>query len=164
MSFQDLSAKVVLVGSEKVGKMPLANYKLDERNHHPAYARRKVWLPECALTLNIFDTSSEHMQLALPYFYDTHAVILVYNAASQKSFDDIRTWLKEVREKAPHDCVIALVGNKLDFKIDRQISFEQLEQFANENEIPIYMECSSYTGENIDKLFQKIAEGIIEFC
>ena len=49
------------------------------------------------------------------YFRDADGAILVFDVTSKDSFESIsKVWLKEVREKAPQNIQIAIVGNKSD--------------------------------------------------
>lgn len=49
------------------------------------------------------------------YFRDADACILVYDVTDRYSFDNLRSlWLKDLKDKAPANLTIAIVGNKSD--------------------------------------------------
>ena len=49
------------------------------------------------------------------YFRDADACILVYDVTDRFSFDNLRDlWLKDLKEKAPSNLTIAIIGNKSD--------------------------------------------------
>jgi GTPase SAR1 family protein len=56
--------------------------------------------------------------------------MLVYDVSSRESFDNVRRWLEEIRQK--RDCVnIILVGNKSDLK-EKAVDAEEATAFADE--------------------------------
>ena len=67
----------------------------------------------------------------------------------------------EVQQHASSDCMIFLVGNKLDivenFPELRQVSFEEAEDFSKENKL-IFFETSAFSNNKIDEFFEKIIE------
>ena len=52
-----------------------------------------------------------------------------------------------------------LVGNKCDCEKDREISFEEGENFARKNEM-LFVETSAKTGMNVEKTFTELGEEI----
>ena len=56
--------------------------------------------------------------------------MLVYDVSSRESFDNVRRWLEEIRQK--RDCVnIVLVGSKSDLK-EKAVDTEEATAFADE--------------------------------
>jgi len=56
--------------------------------------------------------------------------MLVYDVSSRESFDNVRRWLEEIRQK--RDCVnIVLVGNKSDLK-EKALDAGEAKAFADE--------------------------------
>jgi GTPase SAR1 family protein len=55
-----------------------------------------------------------------------------------------------------------LVGNKLDLEEYREISKEQLEKFKEENYISESIEFSLETRENVENMFRKFIEMLLE--
>ena len=81
------------------------------------------------------------------YYRGADVAILCYDITNQQSFDDIETWLKELREgrNDEDDCCMHIVGTKSDVveadpseravSLDQCIAYmaENLQQFSNDN-------------------------------
>lgn len=57
--------------------------------------------------------------------------------------------------------MLILVGNKADIASQRTVSEEEARSVAKSHGL-VYIEASAKTGLNVDKAFEKVAEGIIE--
>ena len=75
------------------------------------------------------------------------------------SFEDVNTWIEEVQNQSPKTILIILVGNKIDLKDKREVTYEEGNDLANKNGI-IFMETSAKTGENVNEIFKKSAQEI----
>lgn len=64
---------------------------------------------------------------------------------------------KNYREEIP----ILLVGNKVDLEKNRQVSKKQIEKFTQDNNIGSSTEISVKTGENVEEMFLKMSNMII---
>ena len=114
------------------------------------------------IILKIIDTAGteQYRSLCLNMLRNNKGVILVYSINDKKSFDDIANyWISEINDYIQKDTVIYLVGNKSDLNDDREISFEEGNLFAKNNDIK-FMETSAKNNENIKELFKNIAEDI----
>ena len=77
---------------------------------------------------------------------------------SEKSFDDIDLWLKDLKANASPDIKVFLIGNKSDLEEERKISREKAENFKNDYELDLFMETSAKTGMNAQELFVEAAK------
>ena len=82
-------------------------------------------------------------------------IILKY---SEKSFDGIDLWLKELRSNSSPDTKIFLIGNKCDLNEERVISIEKGEQLHNDYNLDLFLETSAKSGINTELLFAKAAK------
>ncbi|KAF7732757.1 Ras- protein Rab-2A [Apophysomyces ossiformis] len=81
----------------------------------------------------------------------------------RETFEHIPTWLADVRQHANPHTTIMLIGNKCDLdKRKRQVTQEEAERFAKENDIPLFLETSAKSAENVDEAFVKTAENVYE--
>ena len=77
---------------------------------------------------------------------------------SQKSFNSIDTWLKELKSNSNPDDKVFLVGNKLDLEDDRTVTTEEAENLVNDLEFDYFIETSAKTGINAEALFVQAAK------
>ena len=77
---------------------------------------------------------------------------------SQKSYDDIDLWLKDLKANACPDIKIFLIGNKADLEEKRVVMKETAENLKNEYDLDYFMETSAKTGMNAQELFVEAAK------
>lgn len=86
-------------------------------------------------------------------------ILLVYDITSEKSFDSIRNWIRNIEEHASSDVERMLIGNKCDMNDRRQVSRERGEKLGIEYGMK-FMETSAKLNENIEKAFITLARDI----
>lgn len=100
------------------------------------------------------------------YYKDIHGAILVFDLTDEDSFRNINFWISDLKKHGPEKLVLVLVGNKSDLaglddtfqtnNTERQVSYDDAQGFALNNKM-YYFECSAKTGDNVKKVFDKIA-------
>lgn len=77
-------------------------------------------------------------------------------------FLSIKSWLDDVRENADPQISCILVANKVDLCEEgsasakkREVSAEEAQQFAKDNDMVDYIEASAKTGQNVDEAFTR---------
>ena len=68
-------------------------------------------------------------------------------------------WLKEVEENAEKDCLIMLVGNKMDLHEQRTVFVRDGRSFARKNGLA-FIETSALDATGVDTAFQRILQEI----
>ena len=160
--------KIILVGNSGVGKTSLlgrflgndfsTNYKCTVTVET---SKKNLSLDvNTGVNLNIWDTCGQEKfrSMTKSYFREAHGILLVYDVSDRKSFDDLGLWLKEIKNSAPENSSILLVGNKID--LPRVISNEEGNEFAIKNKIQ-YVETSCYEGSFIETPFVNLSIDII---
>ena len=85
------------------------------------------------------------------YYKETDAVFLVFDLTDRASFDRINSLIEDFQNYSEGSGTYVLIGNKID-KENKQIELFEIQKLANSMKIP-YIQCSAYTGENIDQIF-----------
>ena len=87
--------------------------------------------------------------------------MLVFDLTDPESFEHVDDWREEVEKYAGQGIAKLLVGNKMDLEKDRRIDSEIAREYAHINGMK-YIETSAKSFLNIDKIFQKMAETILQ--
>lgn len=109
---------------------------------------------------------------------------MVFDITNRNTFNALQNWLEDARSLASPHIVILLVGNKKDLESERDVTFLEASQFAQDNgtyllwhfsyigrsfcltrafiflEL-IYMETSAKSGENVDDAFLWCSKNIL---
>lgn len=86
-------------------------------------------------------------------------IMLVYDATNEKSFENIKNWIRNIEENASADVEKMLLGNKCELIEKRQVSKERGEQLAVEYGIK-FMETSAKSSINVEEAFYTLARDI----
>ena len=111
--------------------------------------------------MDIWDTGGQerfHALLQL-YYRDATAALITYDISNDKSLERCEYWVAELKNNE-ENCLLFLVGNKMDIP-ERKIELKKVEAFAERHGM-VWMETSAKTGENINKLFEKVALEIVK--
>jgi len=124
------TVKVAMLGESGVGKTCIIErYVSDMFNEYSEPTKGAAFKVKTIrsndgkieLKLNIWDTAGQEIYRSLaPFYYkDADAIVVVYDITNQKSFEALDFWLGELKQHAPKDCLLTLVGNKSD-KLDEE--------------------------------------------
>jgi small GTP-binding protein len=124
-----------------------------------AFVSKVVTIGETSIKLQIWDTggSERYRAMAPIYYQDADGAIIVYDITCRQSFQEVTAWFNELRDHARGSIAVALAGNKSDLTDDRIVEVGTGQNFARDQKIPIFMETSALTGENIPELFSNLA-------
>jgi Ras-related protein Rab-11A len=105
----------------------------------------------------IWDTAGQERYRAITSAYYRGAVgaLLVYDVTKGTTFENVKRWLKELRDHADANIVIMLIGNKTDLKHLRSVATEDAAGFA-EREGLSFIETSALEATNVDRAFQTV--------
>ncbi|PVD36561.1 hypothetical protein C0Q70_03546 [Pomacea canaliculata] len=92
------------------------------------------------------------------YYRIATGVMLVYDITNEKSFDNIRNWIRDINEHN-EDVKKIIVGNMCDLEHRRTVSNEQGEQLAKEY-CAAFMETSAKDSINVKEAFFTLARDI----
>ena len=84
--------------------------------------------------------------------------MLVYDITCRDSFEKISFFLNDFKNNNAGPYVFVLLGNKMDC-VDREVKYDEGEKMAASMG-SIFLECSAYTGENIEEIFRVLIDQI----
>eukprot|EP01115_Flamella_aegyptia_P015598 TRINITY_DN96_c0_g1_i2.p1 TRINITY_DN96_c0_g1~~TRINITY_DN96_c0_g1_i2.p1 ORF type:complete len:206 (+),score=32.05 TRINITY_DN96_c0_g1_i2:73-690(+) len=122
---------------------------------------RTIDIDGVVIRLQIWDTAGQERfrTITSSYYRGAHGIIVVYDVTTQKSFDNISKWLKEIDTFAGQNVKKLLVGNKCDLANERVISKDQGQELANEINVP-FVETSAKESTNVEECFLQMAKDI----
>mmetsp|Transcript_90187 Transcript_90187/g.254408 ORF Transcript_90187/g.254408 Transcript_90187/m.254408 type:complete len:210 (-) Transcript_90187:68-697(-) len=157
--------KLVFLGEQAVGKTSVITrfmYDTFDNNYQATigidFLSKTMYLEDRTVRLQLWDTAGqERFRSLIPsYIRDSSGAIVVYDVTNRASFLNTAKWIEDVRSERGPDVVIVLVGNKIDLADRRQVSEEEGQDKAKENNV-MFIETSAKTGNNIKALFRQLA-------
>ena len=164
-----ISLKVVFLGDTAVGKSCLAVrfvrnefFEFQEPTIGAAFLGKTINANDKRYKFEIWDTAGQerYRSLAPMYYRGAKAAVIVYDITDEDTFKGAKTWVSEIKKKS-NNCLILLVGNKVDLTNNRKVDIHMVKEYVESNNL-IYMESSAKTGLNVDKIFTTIANNIPE--
>lgn len=92
-----------------------------------------------------------------PYFNGADGMMLIYDITRSSSFSNINNWYSTAVKYGLSGIPRVLIGNKIDLKDERKIILPMAEHLSEKIGAQMF-ETSALTGENVQLIFQKIAE------
>ena len=169
MEQKEFLYKILLLGDAAVGKtcflMQYTENTFQEIHMSTIgldYKLKNVQLDENKIyKLQIWDTAGQDRfrSITKNYYKGAHGIILLYDVTEKKTFENVRNWIKQIKEEVNDNVCIILVGNKIDMEGKRVVSTEEGEKMAEEYDL-MFFECSAKTGENVNEIFYNSADEI----
>ncbi|TIA93349.1 hypothetical protein E3P99_00124 [Wallemia hederae] len=127
----ELEAKVVILGTQRVGKTSLAerytsgvfSQNSTASTIGASFLTKRMTVDRTRVRIQIWDTAGEERFKALTplYYRGAHAAIIVYDITSYESFLQVKTWLNELANNLNQSILIAIVGSKSDLHDQRRV-------------------------------------------
>lgn len=164
----DYLFKLLLIGDSGVGKTCiLVRFSEDAFNSTFIstigidFKIRTVDIDGRKIKLQIWDTAGQERfrTITTAYYRGAMGIMLVYDVTSEKSFDNIRNWIRNIEENAASDVEKMILGNKCDLADSRMVSKERGQLLADEHGVK-FMETSAKSGLNVESAFTALAKDI----
>eukprot|EP01016_Furgasonia_blochmanni_P043219 TRINITY_DN5830_c0_g1_i1.p1 TRINITY_DN5830_c0_g1~~TRINITY_DN5830_c0_g1_i1.p1 ORF type:complete len:252 (+),score=21.54 TRINITY_DN5830_c0_g1_i1:79-834(+) len=172
---QEQAYKIVLVGDTAVGKTYLLNSYIKGMIPKSVmttigieYATKTVTLENhnnTRIRAQIWDTAGQERYRAISSAHYRKAVgaLVVFDLTKEKTFENVRRWIDDLKNMAEPDIVILLVGNKVDIvqtdSSARRVQQSEALSLCQEYKIQ-YIETSAITAFNVNDAFYKLIESI----
>ena len=158
--------KLFMLGNFAVGKTSLIN-KIVKNTFRDCYlptigfdfSSKIITLPtEKNVELFFYDTAGQERYRAVAFnlIKSADGAMLVYDITKKETFNAIPKWIQSVRENKGNDFPIALIGNKLDLKEEREVETEEGKELAEKYGFSFF-ETSSKEGTNVHESIFELA-------
>ncbi|GMI51066.1 hypothetical protein ScalyP_jg3666 [Parmales sp. scaly parma] len=160
--------KLVYLGDQSVGKTSIITrfmYDNFDKTYQATigidFLSKTMYLEDRTVRLQLWDTAGqERFRSLIPsYIRDSSVAVICYDITNRASYLNTSKWIEDVRGERGNDVVIMLVGNKTDLAEKRQVSIEEGEQKAKEENL-LFIECSAKANYNVKNLFRKLATSL----
>ena len=113
--------------------------------------------------IQIWDTAGQDRfrSITRNYYKGANGIVLIFDVTNKKSYENVKNWVKQIKEEVSSRVTIILVANKIDDVNHRIVTKEEGEKIANECGL-MFFECSAKTGENIEHAFNELVKKTVE--
>eukprot|EP01097_Dermamoeba_algensis_P006748 TRINITY_DN420_c0_g1_i7.p1 TRINITY_DN420_c0_g1~~TRINITY_DN420_c0_g1_i7.p1 ORF type:complete len:242 (-),score=32.40 TRINITY_DN420_c0_g1_i7:167-892(-) len=125
----DYLIKLLLIGDSGVGKSCLL-LRFSDDSFTPSFITtigidfkiRTIELDGKKIKLQIWDTAGQERfrTITTAYYRGAMGILLVYDVTDEKSFGNIRNWIRNIEQHATSDVNKILIGNKCDM-VDKKV-------------------------------------------
>jgi small GTP-binding protein len=169
-----IGLKIAVLGDPAVGKTSLINKYVEHRfqeNYQPTLGvnilTKDILIDEIntETRLILWDIAGQDKyELTRKLFFEgCHGSLLVYDITRASTFDGIKEkWLEDFKNYARPNGVYLLIGNKVDLKDSRSVTFEEGRELANNIDASDFYETSAKVGENVQDAFKKLAVKVLK--
>ena len=164
------SISLILIGDSHVGKTNFLTRYIENKFHESFISTvgiereiKGVKIDNKKYKLTIWDTAGQERFKSLPikYYKNVDGVLLLYDVSDQQTFDDVNSWLNDVKqnsnrtnEQGEFNTSLFLVANKID-KDERTVSNAQGEELAKSLGMK-YFEISCKNNMNIHEIMARM--------
>ncbi len=162
--------KVVLLGEGRVGKtsiiMQYIRHKFQEgrpETIEASFNQKKLMVKDTQVVLNLWDTAGQEKfhSLAVVYYRDANAAVLVYDVTERPSFERVRNWVQELRRSLNYEPILVIAANKIDLpRAQHEVSADEGKRYAESVGATFYM-TSAKDIDTVSPVFQDIALRIV---
>jgi Ras-related protein Rab-1A len=162
--------KVLLVGESTVGKSSIKTRFIDDTfplDYKATvgidYKIKSLKINGQNVKLSLWDTAGQerYRSLTKSYFTNANGIILCFDITNKSSFTELKYWIDIIQDYLGDKMVAALVGNKMDQKENRKVSFEEANNLAKGLGIK-YFETSAMKDLNINDVFKHLSEKMLD--
>ncbi len=166
----DATYKIVIFGDGGCGKTTLTQRYVTELFIPDStmtigvdFEVKSLEIDEKKVKLQIWDFGGEErFRFLLPtYVKGANGGIFMYDITNYSSLAHIDNWLTVIRKKIEEMFPVIVAGGKADLA-EREVSSEEGIQISESRDMDAFIECSSKTGENVEKTFEALTKIMLQ--
>jgi len=122
---------------------------------------RTIELEGKRIKLQIWDTAGQERfrTITTAYYRGAMGILLVYDVTDEKSFNNIRNWIRNIEQHATESVNKILIGNKCDMVEKKVVDSARGKALADEYAIK-FLETSAKNSINVEEAFITLAKDI----
>ncbi len=126
------------------------------------YRSEIITIDEKKVKLQIWDTAGQdrYRSMTKNLYHKAQGVVLMFDVTCESSFNNIKSWLKSIKDMSGDKMTIVLVGNKIDDEKNRKVSDDEAIELAKENGLE-YISASGKANINVKETFYTLAKNIM---
>lgn len=170
----DYLFKILLIGDSGVGKSSLLLKYVDD-NFDRSYIStigvdfkiKTLMYKNKIIKLQIWDTAGQERfrTVTTSYYRGANGIIVGFDLTNEESFYNVSNWLNEIKTNCcinENKIFIIVVGTKSDLVSKRVVNKETIQKFISDTKCT-YIETSSLTGQNVEKVFNEMVIDLVNF-
>jgi len=168
--YPDIIYKVAIIGDSYTGKSSLLNRYINESFDNSFVSTigvdffiKNLTIKDKLVKIQLWDTAGQeqYANLIRSYFTNCTVGLIVYDITNRESFNKVDYWLKIFKMNYEEDRTCFLVGTKSDLEKNREVTLKEgLDKAYSLN--MDFIECSSKDNINIDDIFGKLSNKIVD--
>ena len=165
--------KILVLGDMAVGKTSLINQYIEQtflEDYRPTLGvniiSKDIEIKQIGslIRLIFWDIAGQdkYENCRQTYYEGCSGALLVYDITRHETFINVESkWLKDILNNIKRKCDLLLLGNKLDLKDNRAVSYEEGKDLAKKINAIDFLETSALNGNNVDKAFLKLVQQVL---
>ena len=168
---KELYYKILVLGGYGTGKTCFIIRYCDDYFQQSTYSEagmdykfKKLKLEkDKEIKLQIWNTCSQDrfQSIQKNYYKGAHGFIIMYDITSRSSFEEVKRFIKSIKNENSNEAPIIIVGGKLDLENQRQVSTEDGIALAKEFNCSFF-ECSAKDNININEIGDELTKKMIQ--
>lgn len=165
----DYLFKIIVIGDSGIGKSSIL-FRFADDIYNDNYIStigvdfkiKTIYINGKMIKLQIWDTAGQERfrTITTSYYRGAHIIFLCYDITDRQTFLNLDMWNNEIKKFSNPNVKVVLCGTKMDLIYYRQVSREEGHSYADKYGYEFY-ETSAKNNKNIDELFEKTSERLL---